>query len=84
MKEKSKLFVVDGSLVLPLPYCLLSVLISRPPFSHLKEIVLLDPPLLQPAPFLPASLRHSPLSSFVILQQCSRGKLRELATRKTI
>lgn len=46
MKEKSKSFVVDRSLALALPlaYCLLSVLISRPPFSHLKEIVLLDRP----------------------------------------
>lgn len=83
MKEKRKSFVVDRllALALPLPYCLLSVLISRPPFSHLKEIVLLDPPLPpQPSPHsLPPSL-----PSFVILQQRSRGGLRELATRKTI
>lgn len=69
MKEKSKLFVVDRSLALPLPYCLLSVLISRPPFSHLKEIVLLDPssstsfslPCLPPS--LPPSLVCHPAAA---------------------
>lgn len=38
------MFVVGCTL--PLSYCLPSVLISQPPFSHHKEIVLLDPPPL--------------------------------------
>lgn len=35
------MFVVSRTL--PLSYCLPSVLISQPPFSHHKEIMLLDP-----------------------------------------
>lgn len=35
--------MVVVSHTLPLSYCLPSVLISQPPFSHHKEIVLLDP-----------------------------------------
>lgn len=55
------MFVV--SCTLPFSYCLPSVLISQLPFSHLKEIMLLDP--------LPCS--------FVIPQhRSSREELREL------
>lgn len=56
------------SLALPPPYCLLSVLISRPPFSHLKEIVLLDPP--PSTSFLP-SLPSSVTPSLPRLSSCS-------------
>lgn len=67
-KEESKLFVVDGSLAPPLPYCLLSVLISWPPFSHLKEIVLLDPP--SPTSFHPPCLPPSVTPALPRLSSC--------------
>lgn len=84
------MFVVERSLTCAASPLLSAVCLNLPAtvFTPQGDRVIRQPPTpirpLHLFPSLPASLRHSFPPSFVILQQRSRGGLRELATRKTI